>query len=69
MDSSGQDSSRATAKVTIALNGRKGRRIGCVCIGDGREIEVLDMDHDEDAEVDNVRDERADSEMDGMEDA
>lgn len=34
-------------RVNIALNGRKGRRVGCIIMGDGREVEVLDMDEDE----------------------
>ena len=34
--------------ISIALNGRKGRRVGCISMGDGREVEVLDLDEDED---------------------
>jgi len=33
--------------ISLALNGRKGRRVGCVSMGDGRELEILDMDEDE----------------------
>lgn len=35
-------------QISLALNGRKGRRVGCVAMGDGKEVEVLDMDEDED---------------------
>lgn len=34
-------------KASIALNGRKGRRVGCVMMEDGKEVEVLDMEGDE----------------------
>ena len=34
----------------IALNGRKGRRVGCVSLGDGKTVEVLDMEENEDDE-------------------
>jgi hypothetical protein len=36
--------------ASIALNGRKGRRVGCVLMEDGREVEVLDMEEGEDDE-------------------
>ncbi|OXG13990.1 hypothetical protein C366_04983 [Cryptococcus neoformans Tu401-1] len=38
--------------VSIALNGRKGRRLGCILVEseDDREVEVLDLDADEDEE-------------------
>lgn len=39
----------------LALNGRKGRRVGCVMVGEGREIQVLDLEEDED-DVDDVDD-------------
>lgn len=45
-------------KVSLALNGRKGRRVGCILMGDGTQVEVLDMEEDEDA---------PDEENDGME--
>lgn len=36
-------------RIAIALNGRQGRRVGCVMMGQGRDVEVLDMEADEDA--------------------
>lgn len=33
--------------IGLAVNGSKGRRVGCVNIGDGTEIKVWDMDTDE----------------------
>jgi len=53
-------------KVTLALNGRKGRRVGCIMMGEGREVEVLDMDQDEDADDGNNEDDE--SGMEGVED-
>lgn len=47
--------------MNIALNGRKGRRVGCISMGDGREVEVLDMDEDEDEE-----EEEEDADMSGV---
>ncbi|KAL7418520.1 hypothetical protein Q5752_006978 [Cryptotrichosporon argae] len=35
------------ADVALALNGRKGRRVGCVLGDGGRRVEVFDMDEDE----------------------
>ena len=34
-------------RASIALNGRKGRRVGCVMMEDGKEVEVLDMEADD----------------------
>ncbi|WWC91790.1 uncharacterized protein L201_006737 [Kwoniella dendrophila CBS 6074] len=39
-------------KVEIALNGRKGRRLGCVLFEDGKEVQVWDLDIDEDEDED-----------------
>jgi hypothetical protein len=48
-------------QVSMALNGRKGRRVGCISMGDGKEVEVLDMDEDEDRDDD--EEEEGDVEM------
>lgn len=53
-----------TEHISIALNGRKGRRVGCVSMGDGREVEVLDMDEDEDD--DEEEEEDGDADMSGV---
>jgi hypothetical protein len=37
-------------KISLALNGRKGRRVGCVSMGEGKQVEVFDMEEDEDAQ-------------------
>ncbi|RXK35659.1 hypothetical protein M231_07089 [Tremella mesenterica] len=34
-------------RPALALNGRQGRRVGCVSMGDGRIVQVFDMDEDE----------------------
>lgn len=42
----------AQAPQACAVNGRPGRRVGCVLGGDGRTLELLDMDDSEqDADV------------------
>ncbi|WWC94956.1 hypothetical protein V866_001808 [Kwoniella sp. B9012] len=46
----------------IALNGRKGRRLGCILYEDGKEVQVWDLDVDEDDE-----EEEEGEEMDGVE--
>jgi hypothetical protein len=38
--------------MSIALNGRKGRRVGCIAMASGREVEVFDMDEDDEGDVD-----------------
>ena len=52
-----------TGFTGIALNGRKGRRVGCVSIGDGSEVGVWDMDEQEEDE-----DEEEGEEGEGQED-
>ncbi|WVQ84661.1 hypothetical protein IAT38_006816 [Cryptococcus sp. DSM 104549] len=55
----GQMESPKPANVSIALNGRTGRRLGCVMLDaeEGKEIEVLDLEVDEDAyEEDDIAD-------------
>jgi hypothetical protein len=47
--------------ISMALNGRKGRRVGCISMGDCEEVEVLDMDEDEDGDGD--EEEEGDVEM------
>lgn len=59
------DHSEEDEQVSIALNGRPGRRVGCVIMGDGKEVEVLDMDQDEDAEEDDEEGEE-DVDMSGI---
>ncbi|KAK4687139.1 hypothetical protein P7C73_g2981, partial [Tremellales sp. Uapishka_1] len=59
-------------KISLALNGRKGRRVGCISMGEGREVEVLDMDQDEDADDDDEDgggEDDGDDEQDGDDDA
>lgn len=41
--------------------------MGCVIMGNGQEVEVLDMDHDEDADEEDEEDE-GDNGMEGLED-
>jgi hypothetical protein len=45
--------------VSLASNGRKGRRIACLSMGDGRDMQVFDMsvDDDEDEDEDDDDDE------------
>ena len=45
-----KETSTGLQSAGIALNGRKGRRVGCVSLGDGRTVEVLDMEENEDDE-------------------
>lgn len=55
--------------IGLALNGRKGRRVGCVCTGDGTEVAVWDMEADEDDEEEGAGDEEMTGEEDeGMDD-
>ncbi|WVW86265.1 hypothetical protein I302_108307 [Kwoniella bestiolae CBS 10118] len=58
------DTLNGVGKAEIALNGRKGRRLGCILYEDGREVQVwdLDVDEDEDEEGDGEGEE-----MDGVE--
>ncbi|WRT70155.1 uncharacterized protein IL334_007149 [Kwoniella shivajii] len=51
-------------KAEIALNGRKGRRLGCVLDEGGKEVSVWDLDVDEDEEDENGE---GDEEMEGVE--
>ncbi|KAK8853269.1 hypothetical protein IAR55_003972 [Kwoniella newhampshirensis] len=44
-------------KVEIALNGRAGRRLGCILMEGGREVEVLDLEANEDEEGDEAEEE------------
>ncbi|WVF72936.1 hypothetical protein IAT40_007754 [Kwoniella sp. CBS 6097] len=53
------------AKIEIALNGRKGRRLGCVIQEEGTEIQVWDLDIDEDEDEDEEEEEDADADMGG----
>ena len=41
----------ATGGVTLAVNGRAGRRVSCVLDEAGLTLEVLDMEADEDEDV------------------
>lgn len=43
--------------VSLASNGRKGRRIACLSMGDGREMQVFDMSVDDDEDEDDDDDE------------
>lgn len=55
--------------LAFALNGRAGRRVGCVLGGDGRTMTVLDMeqgDEDEDEAVDDAIDDDADVTVEPM---
>jgi hypothetical protein len=49
-------------RIAIALNGRQGRRVGCVMMGQGTEVEVLDMEADEDAVLEDEEDEEGEEE-------
>ena len=42
----------ANCRSSLATNGRKGRRVGCVLTTGGKRLEVLDMDQDEEEEED-----------------
>ena len=55
--------------LAFALNGRAGRRVGCVLGGDGRTMTVLDMeqgDEDEDEAADDAIDDDADVTVEPM---
>jgi hypothetical protein len=41
---------------SIALNGRKGRRVGCILLEGGKEVEVLDMEEDDGEEEEEEED-------------
>jgi 3-hydroxy-3-methylglutaryl CoA synthase len=48
--------------VSLASNGRKGRRIACLSMGDGREMQVFDMSVDDDEDEDEDDDDDDDEE-------
>ncbi|WVR07625.1 hypothetical protein IAU60_004667 [Kwoniella sp. DSM 27419] len=50
--------------IEIALNGRQGRRLGCVMQEEGKALEVWDMDVDEDEEDEGAEGEDQEGEMD-----
>ncbi|KIR81389.1 hypothetical protein I306_01624 [Cryptococcus gattii EJB2] len=54
--------------VSIALNGRKGRRLGCILIEaeDDRQVEVLDLDADEDEEEEGEQEAEDGAEYEGQ---
>lgn len=54
--------------VSIALNGRKGRRLGCILVEteDDRQVEVLDLDADEDEEEEGEQEEEDGAEYGGQ---
>nr|XP_019010398.1 uncharacterized protein I206_04867 [Kwoniella pini CBS 10737]OCF49179.1 hypothetical protein I206_04867 [Kwoniella pini CBS 10737] len=56
------DTSLDHTKVAIALNGRTGRRLGCVAFEDGRSLQVWDLDVDEDEEDEDEQEEQEDGE-------
>ncbi|WWD19682.1 hypothetical protein CI109_104144 [Kwoniella shandongensis] len=56
------DEEKDKRRVEIALNGRKGRRLGCVLMEEGREVEVLDLEADEDEEDDEEEEEMEEDE-------
>jgi len=45
--STGKQSLADPFSVGVALNGSKGRRVGCFRLGEGLEIEILDMEDEE----------------------
>lgn len=54
--------------VSLASNGRKGRRIACLSMGDGREMQVFDMSVDDDEDEDEDVGEVEESAMQDSED-
>nr|XP_018260797.1 uncharacterized protein I303_06513 [Kwoniella dejecticola CBS 10117]OBR82955.1 hypothetical protein I303_06513 [Kwoniella dejecticola CBS 10117] len=51
------DAPGGSVKASIALNGRSGRRLGCIAYEDGRSVQVWDLDIDEDEDEDGDGDE------------
>ena len=55
----------AAFRPSLAMNGREGRRVGCVMV-DHVEIVVFDMEEDEDAQGEDEADEEAEGYQDEM---
>ena len=59
---------RSFEPLKFALNGRKGRRVGCILGNLGRVLEVLDLDEEE-PEAEDGADEQSEAETVGIGDA